>query len=108
MPKKENSKEIKREIIPLRDRVLVKEVKSEKEKKTESGIIIPVTVSDDKTNKIATVINVGSGNVGSDGKDIPIKVKKGDKVVFQWGDKIIIDEEEYYIVKESEILAIIN
>lgn len=108
MAKKDNVKEIKKEIIPIKDRVLLKEIVANKEKKTESGIIIPVLSNEEKTNKTAIVINVGSGSTDHNGNLTPLTVKKGDKVIFQWGDKIIIDNEEYYIVKESEILAIIN
>jgi co-chaperonin GroES (HSP10) len=39
---------------------------------------------------------------------VPVKVKKGDTVLFQWGDKVKIDDEEFYLVRENEILAIIT
>jgi len=53
------------------------------------------------------VVAVGAGRM-EDGKLVPISVKAGDEVLFQWGDKIKVGDEEYYIVKESEILAIIK
>lgn len=92
---------------PLHDRVLIKEDTESKEKKTSSGIIIPVTVQDDKGSKRGEVVAVGPG-AHHDGKLVPISVKVGDKVLFQWGDKVKIGDEEYYLVRESEILAVIK
>lgn len=100
-------KEISKKIRPLQDRVLIKEDTSNKEKKTSSGIIIPVTVNEDKGSKRGEVVAVGAGRY-EDGKIVPVTVKVGDKILFQWGDKIKVGEEEYFIVKESEILAIIK
>lgn len=100
-------KDISKKIRPLQDRVLIKEDSESKEKKTSSGIIIPVTVNEDKGSKKGEIVAVGSGRV-EDGKTIPVSVKEGDIVLFQWGDKIKIGEEEYYLVRESEILAIIK
>lgn len=94
-------------IKPLADRIVIKESKDDKEKKTASGIIIPMSVEEDKGGKMGKVIEVGEGRY-EDGKLIPVSVKIGDEVIFQWGDKVKIDGEEYYIVKETEILAIIN
>jgi len=100
-------KDISKKIRPLQDRVLIKEDSESKEKKTSSGIIIPVTVNEDKGSKKGEIVAVGSGRV-EDGKTIPVSFKEGDIVLFQWGDKIKIGEEEYYLVRESEILAIIK
>lgn len=94
-------------ITPLGDRVLIKEDSNNKEIKTASGIIIPVTVNDDKGSKRGEVVAIGNGRY-EDGKLIPISVKVGDDVLFQWGDKVKINNEEYYIVRESELLAIIK
>lgn len=93
-------------VRPLGDRVLVKETKKEGGK-TESGIIIPETVSEDRGAKKGDVIAVGPGRY-DDGKLVPMHVKAGDKVLFQWGDKLTIDGEEYEMVNESAILAIIK
>ncbi len=97
----------KKEIVPLGDRVLVKPM--EKEKKTKSGIIIPDTV-DKERPEMGRVIAVGEGKVGDDGKVIPIRVKVGSTVLFaKYGpDEVKIDDEEYLIVSESNILAIIK
>ena len=100
-------KDISKKIKPLQDRVLIREDIDGKEKKTSSGIIIPVTVNDDKGSKRGTVVAVGPGRT-EEGKVIAPGVKAGDTVLFQWGDKIKIEDEEYYIVRESEILAIIK
>jgi chaperonin GroES len=104
---KKESKKIENEIIPLKDRVLIKENKESRESKTLSGIIIPVTVNEDKGSKSGKVIAVGAGSY-EDGKLMPISVKVGDQVLFQWGDKVVVGGEEYFLVKESELLAIIK
>ncbi|OGZ09438.1 MAG: co-chaperone GroES [Candidatus Lloydbacteria bacterium RIFCSPHIGHO2_02_FULL_51_22] len=97
----------KKEIIPLGDRVLVKP--AEKEKKTKSGIIIPDTV-DKERPEIGKVVAVGAGKVTDEGKVIPLKVKAGDTVLFsKYGpDEVKYEGEEYLIVSESNILAIIK
>ncbi len=94
-------------IRPLADRILIKEDTESKEQKTASGIIIPVSAQEEKGGRRGVVVTIGVGRV-EEGKVIPISVKIGDKVLFQWGDKIQVDNEEYYIVKESEILAVIK
>ncbi|MEK7646668.1 MAG: co-chaperone GroES [Patescibacteria group bacterium] len=100
-------KDISKKVQPLYDRVLIRESVDSKEKKTSSGIIIPMTVSEDKGSKSGEVVAVGPGRT-EEGKKIAVAVKVGDKVLFQWGDKIKVGDEEYYLVRESEILAIIK
>lgn len=100
-------KDISKKIIPLQDRVLIREDGESKEKKTSSGIIIPVTVNEDKSSKKGEVVAVGEGRI-EDGTVIKPRVKIGDRVLFQWGDKIKVEDSEYYLVRESEILAIIK
>ena len=93
-------------ITPLGDRVLVEALDSGgKEKKSASGIIIPVSEKDERVDR-GKVIAVGEGRIDKDGKVIPMKVKVGNKVLFQWGDKVKIEDKEYFIVSESSILAI--
>lgn len=93
-------------VQPLGDRVLVRELKKDGEK-TVSGIIIPESASDDRGSKKGEVIAVGPGKF-DDGVRAPMDVKVGDKVLYQWGDKLTIDGEEYEMVAESGILAIIK
>lgn len=109
--KKKNIKVIKEEkgkIQPLGDRVLVRELSEvESEKTTAAGIIIPITVHDDKGAKKAKVVAVGLGRYDN-GKLIPPNVRVGDHILFSWGDTIKVDGEEYTIVRETEIIAIIR
>jgi chaperonin GroES len=102
-----NMKDISKKVKPIGDRVIIREHIDNKERKTASGIIIPVTGNEDKGSKRGEVVAVGPGRT-EEGKIIPIMVKPGDTVFFLWGDKIAVDSEEYYIVRESEILAVIK
>ncbi|HEY4512788.1 MAG TPA: co-chaperone GroES [Candidatus Paceibacterota bacterium] len=107
MSKQSNQSKIK--IIPLQDKVLVKPLSpKEMDKKSASGIIIPDTVSKEKPEQ-GKVVAVGGGKY-EDGKLLPMSVKVGDKIVFsKYGyDEVKINEEEYYILSESSILAIIK
>ena len=99
----------KKTIIPLGDRVLIKAVDKDEGKKTASGIIIPETVDKEKP-EIGKVVAVGAGRVNDDGETIPLRVKKGDTIIFsKFGpDEIKVDDEEYLILSESNILAIIK
>lgn len=94
-------------LTPLADRVIVKEIKSEEGKKTDSGIYIPDTVKEDRGSKRGTVVAVGDGRF-EDGKLVPMKIKKGDLVLYQWGDTVTYKGEDYTIVKENEVIAIIK
>lgn len=101
---KGSSKTSKVKYIPHGDRVLIKPLNdADKETKLPSGIIIPETVSKEKTDR-GKVIAVGEGRITEDGKKIPPRVKPGDVVIFQWGDKIEIEKEDYFVVSESNIL----
>jgi len=93
-------------IVPLHDRVLLREI-DENATKTQSGIYLPETVDQDKGIKKGKVIAVGAGRY-DDGKIVPMNVKVGDTVLFTWGDKITVDGEDYYMVREGEISALIN
>lgn len=90
-------------LIPLGDKVVLK-VK-ETEEKTAGGVYLPDT-SKEKTMQ-ATVIAIGSGEI-VDGKKIPLDVKIGDQVIYSKyaGTEIKIDNDEYLLVKQSDILAI--
>jgi co-chaperonin GroES (HSP10) len=97
-------------IIPLGDRVLVR-VNSEKEaeRKLESGIILPSSVKGDRdATKRGEVVAIGPGKY-DDGELQPIQgIKEGDTVLFSWGDQITVNGTEYYLITESNILAIIT
>ena len=90
---------------PLHDRVLVKRVDSDQ--KTAGGIIIPDTAQEKPME--GEVLEIGSGSRDETGKLVPLDVKKGDKILFgKWsGTEVKIDNEDYLIMKESDILAIL-
>ena len=92
------------EIKPLFDKVVLKEEKPNE--MTKSGIIIP-SLENEKP-QIATVISVGEGGY-IDGKEVKMVVKEGDKVVFSKyaGSNIKIDGEEYVVVRQADILAVL-
>jgi chaperonin GroES len=96
-------------IIPLGDRVLVKPMSPEDAKKTKSGIIIPETVDRERPEQ-GKVIAVGEGRTNDDGKIIPMKVKVGDIVIFsKYGpDEVKVEGDEYFMLKEENILAVIK
>jgi len=93
---------------PLGDRIVVKPSEKDGEKKLASGIIIPETVDKEKPMK-GEVIAVGAGKY-EDGKRVPMQVKIGDTVLFsKYGyDEVKIDGQEYFILSESSILAVLN
>ncbi len=91
---------------PLHDRVLIKRVESEE--KTAGGIIIPDTAKEKPME--GTVVAVGPGAHGEDGKLIALDVKAGDKVLFgKWsGTEVKIDGEDLIIMKESDIMGVVE
>lgn len=92
-------------IQPLGDRVLVEPVKEEEAKK--GGIIIPDTAKEKPTN--GKVIAIGTGKLDDNGKKIPFNVKVGDKVLMPkyGGTEVKIDDKEYQIVREEDILGVV-
>lgn len=92
-------------IKPLGDRVVIKSLESEET--TKSGIVLPGTAKEKP--QMAEVMEVGpGGNV--DGKEIKMQVKKGDKVIYSKyaGTEVKMDGKEYIIVRQSDILAIVE
>jgi len=91
---------------PLRDRVFVKY--SSEEEKTAGGLYIP-DAAKEKPQK-GTVIAVGTGRVTDDGKRQPMEIKVGDMILFDKysGSKIKMDNEEYLIIREEDILGIVE
>lgn len=90
---------------PLGDRVVIKKV--EAEETTKSGIVLPGSAKEKP--QMAEVIAVGPGGV-VDGKQITMEVKLGDKVIFSKysGNEVKIDGEEYTILRQEDILAIVE
>ncbi len=94
-------------VRPLGDRVVVKP--SEREEKTKGGILLPDTVTKERPME-GTVLAVGEGRRDDSGKLIPMNVKEGDKIVFAkyGGTEFSLDEEDYLIRAEKDILGIIQ
>lgn len=93
-------------IRPLHDRIIVKRL--EEEEKTKGGIIIPDTAKEKPIE--GRVIAVGDGRIKEDGTKIPLEVKVGDRVLFSkyGGTEIKIDGEEHLMMREDDILAIVE
>ena len=93
-------------IRPLQDRIIVQRI--EEEEKTAGGIIIPDTAKEKP--QIGKVIAAGNGRKTEEGKLVPMDVKKGDKVLFSKyaGSEVKLDGEEYLIMKEDDILGIVE
>ena len=92
-------------LVPLGDRVVIKQL--EAEETTKSGIVLPG--QNKEKPQQAEVIAVGPGGT-VDGKEVKMEVKAGDKIIYSKyaGTEVKIDEDEYIIVKQSDILAIID
>jgi len=93
-------------VRPLRDRVLVRRIEEEEQK--VGGIIVPDTAKEKPQQ--AEVVAVGSGRILDDGTTVPLALKAGDKVlVGKWsGTDVVIDGQEYLILKEDEILGVLQ
>ncbi len=93
-------------IRPIGDRVVVKP--SAKEEVTKSGIVIPDTAKEKPQE--GTVIAVGSGRLLDNGDRAPIDIREGDRILFAkyGGTEFKLDGEEYLVLKESDILAVIG
>ncbi|MFN7903776.1 MAG: co-chaperone GroES [Pseudobdellovibrionaceae bacterium] len=93
-------------VRPLHDRILVKRMAEEE--KTAGGLIIPDTAKE-KPSK-GEIVAAGKGRVTEDGKILPLEVKIGDKVLFgKWsGTELKFNGEEYLMMKEEDILGVMN
>ena len=91
---------------PLHDRVLVRRV--DEDEKSTGGIIIPDTAKEKPME--GKVVAVGSGTRSEDGTITPLDVKKGDRILFgKWsGTEVKMDDEELLIMKESDIMGVIE
>ena len=102
--KKKSSNQIK--LQPLGDRLVVR--REDSEERTEGGIYLPDSAKDKPTR--GTVVSVGDGKLLDDGSRGPMQVKPGDRVLFTSyaGEAIEIGDEEYLLMSEGEILAVIE
>jgi chaperonin GroES len=102
----EEGRSVFMKVRPLHDRLIVQRL--EEEGKTKGGIIIPDTAKEKPIE--GKVIAVGTGRIKKDGTKIPLEVKKGNRVLYAkyGGTEVKIDGEEYLIMKEDDILAIIE
>ncbi len=93
-------------IRPLHDRLIVKRVEEQEVKK--GGIIIPDTAKEKPQE--GKVIAVGNGKVTDEGKKIPLDVKAGDRILFgkYSGSDVKLDDQEYLILREEDVLAILE
>ena len=91
---------------PLQDRILVQRV--EEETKTKGGIIIPDTAKEKPAE--GKVKAVGNGKVGDDGKRVALEIKVGDRILFgkYSGTEVKIEGEEYLIMREDDVLGVIE
>lgn len=92
-------------IRPLADRIVIRML--EAEEKTKSGIVLPGSAKEKP--QMAEVVEVGPGGM-VDGKEVKMEVKVGDKVLFSKyaGTEVKVDEEEYTIVRQSDVLAVVE
>jgi len=90
----------------LQDRILVQRV--EESTKTKGGIIIPDSAKEKPAE--GKVVAVGNGKLADDGKRVPLEVKKGDRILFgkYSGTEVKIEDEDYLIMREDDVLGIIG
>jgi chaperonin GroES len=93
-------------ILPLQDRILVK--RTDEEEKTKGGIVIPDTAKEKPQE--GKVIAAGKGRILDNGKIRPLEVKKGDRLLFAKyaGTEVILEGEEHLIIREDDVLGIIE
>ena len=91
---------------PLHDRILIKRI--EEKETAKGGIIIPDTAKEKPQE--GEVIAVGNGKMSEDGKVVPLDVKAGDRILFgkYSGSEIKMDDEEYLILNEEEVLGVVE
>lgn len=100
--KKENNMKVN----PIRDRILIKPLDAETV--TKSGILIPDAAKEKPVT--GKVLGVGTGKLTEDGQTVPLVVKQGDTVMYSQysGQKVKINDEEHLILKEDEVMAIVE
>lgn len=95
---------VSKKLTPLGDRVVIKP--EPQEAKTRSGIVLPDTAKEKPSE--GTVVAVGFGRILDNGQKVPVEVKVGDKVIYSkyGGTEVKLDDEEYIILQERDILAV--
>ncbi len=90
---------------PLGDRILLKQLEAKEQ--TKGGIVIPDSVKEKPQE--GEIIAVGEGKKNSEGKTVPLSLKVGDKILYgkYSGTEVVIDGEDYLIVREEDVLGII-
>ena len=93
-------------VVPLNDKIVVKRL--EAEEKTPGGIVLPDTAKEKPRQ--GTVLSLGEGKLMDNGKRAAFQVKEGDRVLFSSyaGNEVTIDGEEYLIMTEEDILAVVD
>ena len=91
---------------PLGDRILLKQLEAKEQ--TKGGIVIPDTVKEKPQE--GKIIAVGEGKKNPEGKVIPLSLKVGDKILYgkYSGTEVVVDSEEYLIIREEDVLGIIS
>lgn len=97
-------------IMPTQDNVIIRLPKVEKEKVTQSGIVLTGASVQQEMPEKGTIVAVGEGRILNNGTLIAMKIKEGDEVIFNRfaGTKIQAEDEEFLIVKENDILAVLK
>jgi len=93
-------------VVPLNDKVVIKRL--EAEEKTAGGIVLPDTAKEKP--KQGKVLSLGDGRLLDTGKRVPFQIKEGDRVLFSSyaGNEVTVDGEEYLIMSEDDILAVVE
>jgi chaperonin GroES len=104
MAKKADKASVDLKLVPLGDRVVVK--RAEAEKKTQGGIVLPDSATDKPQR--GEILAVGEGHVKNNGSKVSLTVKPGDLVIFSSyaGDELKVNDENYLLMRESDILAV--
>lgn len=93
-------------LVPIRDRIVIRLLDAET--RTAGGIVIPDNAAEKPSQ--GEVLAAGSGKIAEDGTVVPMVVKAGDRVLFSKyaGQSVKIDNQEYHILREDDVMAIIN
>ncbi len=106
MAKKDSKSSTELKLVPLGDRIVLKRAVAET--KTSGGIVLPDSATDKPQR--GEVLSVGEGHVKNNGKLVALTVRPGDEVIFSSyaGDEFKIGDETYLLMRESDVLAIVN